>query len=126
MNVKIDTKEKFLELHLQETQISANMAADLAELLSQLHEQAPHNLVMSLEGVEEMAPEAAETIAQWQSRYYEQSHSFVLCHLVPAVEQSLDEQGLLEILNVTPTLSEAWDIVQMEEIERELLDGFED
>ena len=26
-------------------------------------------------------------------------------------------------MNVTPTESEAWDIVQMEEIERELLDG---
>jgi hypothetical protein len=27
----------------------------------------------------------------------------------------------LELMNVTPTESEAWDIVQMEEIERELL-----
>ena len=27
------------------------------------------------------------------------------------------------MLNITPTESEAWDIVQMEEIERELLDG---
>jgi hypothetical protein len=30
---------------------------------------------------------------------------------------------LLELMNVTPTESEAWDIVQMEEIERELLGG---
>ena len=29
----------------------------------------------------------------------------------------------LVFLNVTPTESEAWDIVQMEEIERELLDN---
>lgn len=113
-------------MHLQEAQISAIMAADLDALLSQLHEQPPYNLVMSLETVEGMEPAAAETITRWQSRYYEHSHSFVLCHLTPAVEQMLDERGLLEILNVTPTLSEAWDIVQMEEIERELLDGFED
>jgi hypothetical protein len=33
----------------------------------------------------------------------------------------LDNNDLLEILNVTPTESEAWDIVQMEEIEREYL-----
>ena len=33
----------------------------------------------------------------------------------------LDEKELLELMNVTPTESEAWDIVQMEEIERELL-----
>jgi hypothetical protein len=29
---------------------------------------------------------------------------------------------LLDLMNITPTESEAWDIVQMEEIERELLD----
>jgi len=29
-------------------------------------------------------------------------------------------------MNVTPTESEAWDMVQMEEIERELLDDGED
>ncbi len=33
----------------------------------------------------------------------------------------LDENELLEVMNVTPTESEAGDIVQMEEIERELL-----
>ncbi len=33
----------------------------------------------------------------------------------------LEENELLEVMNVTPTVSEAWDIVQMEEIERELL-----
>jgi hypothetical protein len=27
------------------------------------------------------------------------------------------------MMNVTPTESEAWDIVQMEEVERELLNG---
>jgi hypothetical protein len=30
---------------------------------------------------------------------------------------------LLDFLNVTPFESEAWDIVQMEEIERDLLGG---
>jgi hypothetical protein len=39
------------------------------------------------------------------------------------VETIFDQLELLEMMNVTPTESEAWDIVQMEEIERELLDG---
>jgi hypothetical protein len=38
------------------------------------------------------------------------------------LEDALDHQDLLELMNVTHTESEAWDIVQMEEIERELLD----
>jgi hypothetical protein len=33
----------------------------------------------------------------------------------------LDSTGLLELMNTTPSESEAYDIVQMEEIERELL-----
>ena len=37
-------------------------------------------------------------------------------------EEKFNELELLEIMNITPTESEAWDIVQMEEIERELLD----
>jgi Trp operon repressor len=43
--------------------------------------------------------------------------------LQPSVENALDKEELLELLNSTPTESEAWDIVQMEEIERELLDN---
>ena len=33
-----------------------------------------------------------------------------------------EKYQLLETMNITPTESEAWDIVQMEEIERELMD----
>ena len=40
-----------------------------------------------------------------------------------AVEAFFEEAELLDLLNFTPTESEAWDIVQMEEIERELMDG---
>ncbi|RYY56413.1 MAG: anti-anti-sigma factor, partial [Chitinophagaceae bacterium] len=51
------------------------------------------------------------------------SSSFVICELSSEVEAFLDQLELLELMNVTPTETEAWDIVQMEEIERELLDG---
>jgi len=37
------------------------------------------------------------------------------------VEKTLENNGLLELMNVTPTESEAYDIVRMEEVERELL-----
>jgi hypothetical protein len=45
---------------------------------------------------------------------------FVICELQKPVEDFLDQHSLLEMMNVTPTQSEAWDIVQMEEIEREM------
>jgi hypothetical protein len=46
----------------------------------------------------------------------------VICELQKPVEDFLDKVELIELMNVTPTESEAWDIVQMEDIERELLD----
>jgi hypothetical protein len=46
-----------------------------------------------------------------------------MCCLSSNIENAFDSQGLLEVLNLTPTLSEASDIVMMEEIERELLDS---
>jgi hypothetical protein len=46
-----------------------------------------------------------------------------MCCLSSNIENAFDSLGLFEVLNLTPTLSEASDIVMMEEIERELLDS---
>ena len=73
--------------------------------------------------IEKIEVKAGERIALIQQQFYENNSSFVICNLQAAVEKLLDEKGLLEVMNVTPTETEAWDIVQMEEIERELLGG---
>jgi anti-anti-sigma regulatory factor len=66
---------------------------------------------------------AANSIVKLQHNFYEAHASFVICNVQAPVEGFLDKLELLEMMNITPTESEAWDIVQMEEIERELLDG---
>ena len=68
----------------------------------------------------EMDIPAAEKLVFIQQKFYENNASFVICELKKPLETFLDENELLEIMNVTPTRSEAQDIVQMEEIEREL------
>jgi anti-anti-sigma factor len=125
MHLKIDTKEKFHELSPGEAHIPANMTADFEKTLTELQNLAPHNIILNMELVKTMDTEAGKMLMQAQARSYESSQSFVICQLDPAVEDILDKAELLELLNVTPTLSEAWDIIQMEEIERELLDGLE-
>lgn len=124
MNFKIDTKEKFNEITLLEPQISANMSDNITKLLSQFLEKEVKNVVISFENVNELDLETAKLIAALQKKYYDTGASFVICGLKPAIEQILDENDLLENMNITPTCSEAWDIVQMEEIERELLRDF--
>jgi anti-anti-sigma regulatory factor len=68
-------------------------------------------------------PEACQTLTDLQQAFYDKSASFVICCLSVKLEDAFDGMGLLEVLNLTPTLSEASDIVMMEEIERELLDS---
>lgn len=121
MNVKIDTKEKFQVITPLESILSVNMTEELSALLLSCLEKSPGNLILNLKNVEVLEDIPAETLAQTQQTFYEKNVSFVICELREAVEKELDEKELLELMNVTPTESEAWDIVQMEEIERELL-----
>ena len=97
------------------------MTADLENCLLPLLESSIKNLVLNCQDIETMELAAAETIVRLQQSFYGHEASFVICGLNKDIEDELDNSNLLELLNTTPTESEAWDIVQMEEIERELL-----
>lgn len=125
MKVKTSTKEKFHAISVTAPELSANMAANLSTQLQPLLQQEVKNIVLNLGGVGQIEETAAETLVKIQQHFYDHNASFVVCCLQPSVESALDSMELLELMNVTPTESEAWDIVQMEEIERELL-GDED
>jgi anti-anti-sigma factor len=125
MNVKTDTKEKFTVITPLETELTVNMTEELSQLLlAYLQKDIPH-IILNLQVVEQLDEKSGEILAGTQQKFYESNCSFVICGIQKLVEEKLDEQELLEIMNITPTESEAWDIVQMEEIERELLGGEE-
>jgi anti-anti-sigma factor len=96
------------------------MTAEIKNSLHPLLQTAVKSVVFNLNNVESVEPAAAESLASLQQYFYENNASLVFCELQKSVEELLEEQELLELMNVTPTESEAWDIVQMEEIEREL------
>jgi anti-anti-sigma factor len=126
MKVKTDTKEKFHAISVETPQLSANMAAELSNDLLKHLQTSNRNIVLNLQGVGSIDKEAAERLVNVQQKFYEGNASFVVCRLQSGVESFLDKEDLLELMNITPTESEAWDIVQMEEIERELMDGEEE
>ena len=123
MEVKTDTKEKFHVIRVETTQIPANMAAELNGHFLELLKGTIKNVVLNLRDVKNIAEEAAETLVRIQQKFYEAGASIVICELTEEVESFLDSKDLLELMNTTPTESEAGDIVQMEEMERELLSG---
>jgi anti-anti-sigma factor len=122
MEVKIDTKERFHAITLPAGSLSATMTEELDACLLPHLQNDVKNIVLILKDTEAVDIAAAEKLVSIQQSFYENNASFVICELQKQVEEFLDKTELLELMNVTPTESEAGDIVQMEEIERELLD----
>ena len=121
MQVKTDTKEKFHVITVQEASLSADMAAELSDLLHPYLQNDVKNIILNLKELQSLDEMAAEKLVKLQRNFYEKNSSFVVCEIQKPVEDFLDSVNLLEIMNSTPTESEAMDIVQMEEIEREFL-----
>ncbi len=122
MQVKTDTKEKFHAITVTGPSLSATMTDELGDCLLPYLQNDVKNLILILNDIESIDIAAGEKLVYIQQKFYENGASFVICELQKPVEDFLDENELLEMMNVTPTQSEAWDIVQMEEIEREFLD----
>ena len=123
MELKIDTKEKYQLLTPAGTSITAIIAAEIETICNKCLESPLKNMVLNLENVTDIDPTACQILTDLQQAFYDKSASFVICRLSRKLENAFDELELLEVLNLTPTLSEASDIVMMEEIERELLDS---
>ncbi len=126
MNVKIDTKEKFCVITPEVTEITANMSDELSKCLStQLSKPVPH-AILNLHLAEKIDDSVLTMIYEMQQKFYNDNNSFVICGINKSILNQLEALELLDTMNITPSESEAWDIVQMEEIERELLNGFDE
>ncbi|HSU29459.1 MAG TPA: STAS domain-containing protein [Chitinophagaceae bacterium] len=123
MEVKTDTKERFHAITLPGPALSATMTDEMGDSLLPFLQNDVKNVVLILKEISSIDGIAAEKLLRIQQQFYENNASFVICEMQKSVEETLDSADLLEMMNVTPTQSEAWDIVQMEEIERELMDG---
>ena len=120
--VKIDTKEKFHVITILEPALAANMTEKMDKVVTPLLDDNVKNVIINMKDIRSVDSAAAEYLLNLQQAFYDSRASFVVCELRAETKKLLDEQGLLEHLNHTPTESEAMDIVQMEEIERELDD----
>jgi anti-anti-sigma factor len=125
MNFKIDTKETFYVIYLSAPEFTAKLAEELLTEVTKSQLAMTKSLVLNLEKVTAIAKDAIEALDRLFEETVANKKSFVLCCMAPTIKESFFIANLLEKINHTPTESEAWDIVQMEEIERELDIDFE-
>src|SRR6266487_3177383 len=121
MNFKIDTKEKFTIITPMNEILPDKLTAELIHIATSYLQKDIRNVVLNLKNVFSINESVATQVVKLEQTFYENNASFVICELQPSAEKQLEQLDLLETMNVTPSESEAWDIVQMEEIERELM-----
>lgn len=121
MKFKIDTKEKMHVILVNEEFLSANMSEKLEETCKSFLDKPIKNIIVDLSHVRKIEKDIANSFVDLQQSFAEANVSLVFCCIDKKVMKILEEIEVDEMLNITPTESEAWDIVQMEEIEREFL-----
>ncbi len=120
MIFKIDTKEKFTVITPMSETLSDNLTAELIQTAINYLQKDIRNVVLNFHQVQSIDKDTATRLVKLEQTFYENNASFVICEIQLLVEEQLKKFNLLDSINVTPTESEASDIVQMEEIEREL------
>lgn len=120
MNIKINTKEKFSVVTPEEQLISANMSDELILKLEEFLQQDIPHVILCLTSVENIDQISIDKILTIQNNFYQHNASFVICEVHQNIISSFKKS-----CNITPTESEAWDIIQMEEIERELMNDMD-
>ncbi len=119
MQHKIDTKEKFHVITPEISFLSEIMADELIQTLRKQSQITPGNIIVNAKHIAQTNVAALQYLVELRTELYDSNKSFVFCCATAAVMAIINENELQDALNVTPTESEAWDIVQMDEIERE-------
>ncbi len=120
MNFKIDTREKFTVITPVSDFLSDSLTEEFLKLVQSFYEKQI-SLVINFKNVITTNEHFIKQIAALKNEFYSKNVSFILCELTLPVIAFINQLYMNEVLIITPTETEAWDIVQMEEIERELL-----
>ena len=119
MMVKIDTREKFHVITIHEDYLAANMTEQMDKAILALLEDNVKNVILNMKDIKKVDSAAANHLVKQHNTFYNSNASYVICELQQDLKNQFEHSGILGKLNYTPTESEAMDMVQMEEIERE-------
>lgn len=120
MEFKIDTKQSYTEI----TPVTGNFNAKLTDALCQkceeLTQSGSTNYIIDLHNCLAFDIDCADNLLKLHETCYGNEQSLVFTHLQDEVIEGLRNAELDTAINITPTLIEAIDIVNMEILERDL------
>jgi anti-anti-sigma factor len=122
MQFKLDTKEKFHVIRIEENDLTANLSDEITKIITNCLNTSIKNIIINMGKVTHISSKTLTTLIESQLKSVENGYSFVFCNFSPQVKAYLKDKDILDVIQFTPTENEAVEIVHMDEIEREMWD----
>lgn len=126
MNFEILEKEKYVLINSKVEKLDSQVAPDLKSELVILNGKGHKNIVINLKESRYCDSSGLSAVLVANRLCNNLNGTFVLTGLQDSVAKLVSISQLDSVLNITPTVDEAVDLLFMEEIERELDDEGDD
>ena len=120
MKYSVDKQEKYLTFSLQEEKLNSLIAPEVKSILILKNNEGVRNLILDLTDVLYCDSSGLSAILVANRLCKNSNGSFVLTGLQESVKKMILISQLDHVLNITPTVNEAIDLIFMEEIQRDL------
>ncbi|TVR41335.1 MAG: anti-sigma factor antagonist [Cryomorphaceae bacterium] len=122
MNFEVKNEEKHAMVQSHVEKLDSMNAPDLKSELVMLNKNGVRNIVLNLEKTRYCDSSGLSAILVGNRLCKNANGTFVVTGLQSTVQKMITISQLDSVLNITPTQSEAVDLIMMEEVERELGD----
>lgn len=120
MNLIIDKQEKYVLVSIQEPKLTSVVAPELKAEVVMLHHENFKNMIFDLTQVQYCDSSGLSAILVGYRTCRDNNGSFVLCGVNDHVRKLISISQLDSMLVQVPTVSEAVDLILMEEVEKQL------
>lgn len=121
MQFKIDTKDSYTLITLSENVLNVKLAEILTRECINIRQNGRANIIIDLSSVSTIETDAIDQMLVMHEESYSNDDSLVFTGIHPSLLAGFKEKEADMILNIAPKLIEAIDIVNMEILERDLM-----
>jgi anti-sigma B factor antagonist len=122
MKFAVNKEERYVKIEPAEENLTSMFAPQLKTEFVLMNNEGFRNIICDLISVKYVDSSGLSSFLVGDRICNEKGGKFVLCNISDSLKQLLALSQLDSILNVTPTLAEAVDLVLLHELERDLRD----
>jgi anti-sigma B factor antagonist len=120
MDYIIEKGEKFSTITMKNEKLNSTIAPDLKEDFIRLSQEGEVNLILNLEEVKYCDSSGLSSLLTGNRQCRDNGGRLIICSLQDMVDKLIKISHLDSILKITPTFSEATDLMKMELLEDEI------